>query len=212
MIKYQIQKDRKSRVSTSQVGGKRIVLKPEESEKIISFTDYKKFEKSLESLKASGIITITKLIGEKAKEAKIFVEEEVVTVPEGSEADAGKVIETSTDETPDDSVTTEGSTDETPDDSVTTEGSTDDVDKAPEVPEEDNKVPEGDDADKTDSDETEGSDDETKAPDSDVTDSSSDSDANATVDETKNAPATTQVPQQNNQGGRNNKRNRNRNR
>lgn len=105
MIKYQIHNIRKGRASTTQVGGKRISLASDE-EKVISFTDYKKYEKSLEALKISRVITIEKLIGEKAKSVEISKDDVTIapvveTVPEGSSSDDNSDANVSTDESKD---------------------------------------------------------------------------------------------------------------
>lgn len=125
MIKYKLHNIRKGRASTNAIGGKRISLKADQ-EKVISFTDYTRYEKSLESLKKSGIITIEKLTGEKAKEAKVFKEEDKVETKDDS------IIETKNEGSVEaETKAPEADGDKTPETDETTEGSEEDVIKAP---------------------------------------------------------------------------------
>lgn len=165
MIKYKLNNARDSRVTTASVGGKRIVLTSGE-EKIISFTDFKKFEMSLKSLVKSNIITCVKLTGEKAKEAKISSDEPLSDEAKKKLADEAEAKKLEEDAKKDTIVNDESG--------------------------------------------TEGSDDESKASDDDVDSNDTNSGANVPDDEDKTSTESN-TPAQQNQGGRNNKRNRNRN-
>ena len=191
MIKYKLHNVRKGRASTALVSGKRISLKSDE-EKVITFTDFKKYEKSLNALKSSGIITVEKLTGKKAEEAEISsTVAPVVTEPSAEEIEAKKKLEEEAE-----AQRLKDEVVEVPADQVDAlvkapEGSEDQADATPES--------------------TEGSDDENKVPDSDSNDSNPDSDATVSAGQAQNAPAQSPAPQQN-QGGNNKNRNRNRNR
>lgn len=183
MIKYKLHNVRKSRVSTAMVGGKRIILQIEE-EKIISFTDYKKYEKSLESLKKSGIITCEKLMGAKAEKAKLSVDSIDKQAPDADATEKLRLAE------------------EAEAKRLEEEAETKRLEEA-----EAKRLEEENANDANES--NEGSEDETKANDSDDSSANDSSDASVPVVEAEKPQAPVQAPQ-NNQGGRN-KRNRNRN-
>ena len=119
MLKYKLHNVRKGQASTSLVGGKRITLKAGE-EKVISFTDFKKFETPISSLVKSGIITCEKLTGKSAEVA--LSKDDAPTIAPAIETKPALTIETKpegSEEAPEgsddteSSESTEGSTDET---------------------------------------------------------------------------------------------------
>ncbi|NRA76863.1 MAG: hypothetical protein HRU18_01535 [Pseudoalteromonas sp.] len=183
-MKFKITNVREKRVSTAKVGSERLTLKADEKEKIISFTDYKKFEKSLESLKASGIILIEELTGKKAEGVETSKPASTVQAPVVEETTSGEGSEVT------------GSEEET---------------KTPEAgSEEESKEGEGSESSEADTQETtEGGSDETEA---DTSDNAGDGDSDASASTSEGESAPTQAPQQNHEQAQqrgNGKRNRN---
>lgn len=75
MNKYKVTNEIKSVVSTYSFNGERLVIK-EGEEKVISFTEFKRYEESLNALQRAGAIKFEKYSGKEAKKVKKPVKEE----------------------------------------------------------------------------------------------------------------------------------------
>jgi len=68
-MKYKITNNTNTKVSTAMYGDKRLEIK-DGKDMIISFTEFKMFEKSLKSLENTGVISIDKVAEEAPKQAE----------------------------------------------------------------------------------------------------------------------------------------------